>query len=569
MKKSIFVSAVLCIILAGCATSSQPSAPAPVPQANVEIHVELRAGRALQLGREAQTFNQAISGYRGEEIRPVDVWIVFRNDTLSNDITAGTSVNWITNMPAGLTARVREARKGSNRVILLVEGTSQDILNEAIKFNIPGSVLTRRTQDADFTSTQVKFEITQGSLNLTQSARAAAAAVNFVYVSGTVGAQFNAVDLRVNLTGSALKDAIDREVTVDWVTNCPTGITAVVRPAAAGATTLVLTLRGTPTVPNSDLVQVVIPSIVLGDVENFTVPNESIFWQILGGTVNAVQVSGSVDSAIIARDITVTLLGDVFSSNIAPGTTVTWITNMPSGLTARVKRVRANTNVGVITIAGTPTSESIDNLTLSIPAAVVNSRTNIPIADNPNTRFSISSVSRRISVNEVASGSSNPNWVGTQVGPLNIPVLPAVKDFQGLGLVTVRATAVERLGADNQYHWTGNTVNYGMLVEAAARLNAHAIINIVVDYTDSVEINTVTRELAADHSWSEDELEKISRGILKEERRGGVRFSIETSHVVTRTYIASALAIRYIDGLNFFEAEQARSRAAGETPARR
>jgi hypothetical protein len=355
-----------------------------------------------------------------------------------------------------------------------------------------------------------------------------------------------------------LKDEILKETPVDWVFNSPKGLTVSVQPAVAGAATLYLTLRGIPVEAKNEPVQVIIPARILGDVENFRVPNEIIWWRILGGSIGPVLINGSVDSAIMAKDVSITLMGDLFLSDMAPGASVNWITNLPQGLSARVKRVRANENFGVITVAGTPTEPSMDILAVSIPPSVVNSRTEVPLTVSMDARFAINANTRLITVTEDSGGSSNPNWMGTQIGPLNIPILPSIKDFQGLGLVTVRASAVEKLGADNQYHWTGETVNYGMLIEAAARLGAHAIINVVVDYTDKVEYKEVIRELAAEHEWSEDELDKFSRGILREIRKDNTRYTVETSHVITRTYIASALAIRYIDGLNFYEAERLR-----------
>ena len=561
MKKSIFLLAVFSIILAGCyITPPPPPAPTPVIRTALEITVELRPGGPLQLGPGEHTgFINAITGFRGEAIEPVDVLILFKNETLSGDIDAGTAVSWIPNMPQGMTARVREAKKGGNRIILLVEGKPSIILNEAMRFNIPGSVFTSRGQNVIFTSDQAKFEILQGSLNLSARSETTPAASNFEYINGSVGTKLDTVDLRVGLLGSSLKEAILKETPVDWVVNCPNGLSVTVQPVAAGAATLFLTVRGTPQEARNELVNVTIPSHLLGDVENFHVPNETIRWQILGGTITSVLISGSVDSAIIARDVNVTLMGDVFSLDMAPGTAVNWITNLPSGLTARVKRVRANERTGIITVAGSPAEPSVDVLAIAVPASAVKSRTVVPVIGNVDARFAINANTRQISVTEDYGGSSNPNWMGAQKGPLNIPILPTMKDFQGLGLVTVKANAVEKLGADNQYHWIGNTVNYGMLIEAAARLGAHAIINVVVDYTDSVEYREVVRELAMGHEWSEDELDKISRGILREMRKDGIHYSIETSHIVTRTYIASALAIKYIDGLNFYEAERLRS----------
>jgi hypothetical protein len=162
---------------------------------------------------------------------------------------------------------------------------------------------------------------------------------------------------------------------------------------------------------------------------------------------------------------------------------------------------------------------------------------------------------------DITGGSSIPNWLGAQKGPLNVPVLPAIKDFQAIGIITVKTQAVEKLGADNQYHWEGETVNYSMLIEEAKKLNAHAIINIVIDYTDKIQFIENITKLDSRHVWSHDEMDKISRGLLTESLTEEGRFAVEKSHVLTRTYSGSALAIKYIDGVNFFEVEQVRALA--------
>ena len=562
MKKIIApLLAIVLIMLAGCVT--EPAAPRPV-RLDRDIHVEIIAnGPLVLMPRDAGGPFQAINGIVGETIEPKDVIIHFRNEFIREDIKPGTPVNWISNMPQGLKAQIREAKRNSGKITITVEGEPRGILNEQMRFNIPGTVFSRG-QNVNFTSDEAKFEILQGSLNLADFNKPPAAAVNYVYISGSVGLQLNPVSLKVTLTGTELKSDIEKEIPVDLVVNAPEGLEISVQPAAAGATILFLSVEGTPTEAKNEAVKVEIPARLLGDVENFKVPNEVIQWHVLGGSIADVLIDGSVDSAIISKDIKLTLLGAVFAEDMAPGASVNWITNLPSGLSARVKQVRAKDSTGIITVSGTPLAISTDTVAMSIPSYSVVPGADLPVISNVYARFAINNNTRQISVTEVSGGSSNPNWIGVQRGPLNVPILPAVKDFQGVGLVSVKATSVEQLGADNQYHWTGQSVNYGMLIEAAQKLDAHAIINVVVDYNDSVEYREVIRELAPEHEWSDDELDKIARGILYELVKDEVRYSVERSHIITRTYIGSALAIRYVNGLEYYEAEQLRSM----TPAR-
>ena len=545
MKKSILFLFVSIAVFTGC----QTPAPAPVRQ-DLAARVTIRPGGPLAIGIEQIGHLQAISGIQGVRLEPTDVLITFRNARLREGFRPGTEVNWITNLPAGLTARIREANRGSNTIILLVEGVPQITLNEEMRFNFPHYVLDS-LQNFAFSSEDVKFEILQGSLELPPFAMPMPPPRNYIRIHGLVGTELPAFNFRINLVETALQTAILEETPVNWVVNRPAGLSISVQPASAGATTLFLTVTGTPQEAKTEAVRITIPGHVLGDVSNFTVPNELILWNVIGGTIQPVIISGSVGSAINTRDLTINLMGTEFSQDMAPGTVVNWVTNLPPGLTARVRRVRAGETTGVITVAGTPNIPSTDVLNIVVPGFALRDTATVSVITNVDARFAINDNTRIISFSQISDGTSNPNWMGPQIGPLNVPMLPPVKDFEGVGIVTVRAIAVERLGPDNQYHWSGERINYGRLMEEAQRLGAHAIINVVIDYTDNVEFMEVIRELAPEHEWSADELDKISRGILREIRRDNVRYSVETSHVITRTYIGSALAIRYISGTNF------------------
>ena len=554
MKKCKFlVLAAVIIVLVGCRTAPQQAAP-PL---DTDARVEIRPGTpfALEIARQVGPF-QAISGIQGVRIVPTDVIITFRNDRVREFVRPGTQVNWISNLPRGLTARVREAERGSNRIVILVEGKPEVTLNEPMAFHfLPGDL--QRSSVFTFRSLEAKFEILQGSLNLSEHTRPEVPAPDYILISGSVGTKLDTFDFRVNLTETALREAIVKERPIDWVVNSPEGLEITVQPALAGATVLYLTVQGTPQEVRNEAVRVTLPAHILGDVHNFNVPNELILWDIIGGSVDTVIINGSVDSAIISKDVRVNIMGTEFDQDMAPGTVVSsWISNLPQGLTARVRRVRADETTGIITVSGIPREVSTDIVKISIPASAVKRETAVDFMANVDARFAINDNTVITSVLEIDGGSSHPNWLSPQVGPLNVPALPPVKDFQGLGIVTVRTTAVHRLGADNEYNWTGQRVNYGMLIEEAQRLGAHGITNVVIDYTDHIERTEIIRELAFEHEWSDNELDKISRGILREIINNEGRFSVESSQVITRTYFGSALAIRYVEGTDFWAPAQ-------------
>jgi hypothetical protein len=271
--------------------------------------------------------------------------------------------------------------------------------------------------------------------------------------------------------------------------------------------------------------------------------------------VEKVIISGFVGFEINAKDVSIHLIGGGLRDDIPPGAAVDWITNMPAGLNARIKTAKAGEPVISLTVSGTPRNESQEVLKITIPVDVLDRDSSFTAGISQEVRFSIGSA-RQWQYGGIASGSSNPYWLGDQTGPLNVPMLPAIKDFEGLGIVSVTSQTVEKLGADNQYHWSGETVNYGKLMLEAKKLGAHAIINVVIDYEDIIENNKIIRDLEADHVWTGDELEKINQGIIKEKTEDGRRFVEENTRVITRTYTGTALAIRYINGLNFLEAQK-------------
>ncbi|MDR3248741.1 MAG: hypothetical protein LBT39_08135, partial [Treponema sp.] len=409
MKRiAVLLSAVL-VLLAGCTTppvAPRPVAPPPVVQEDFSIDIEIREGFPLELEvEEVAVPYQAISGLRGIALKPKDVVITFRGDTLADDIEAGTPIYWISNLPAGLIARAREATKGSNTITILVEGTPEITRNESINLSISGSYLASG-QYRDIISDQAKFEILQGSLSLTDHEEVQGPVVDYIYIDGSLGTALTPVDIEISLVETALEEAIEEETPVDWVTNLPSGLSASVQPAYAGATTLYLSIQGTPKAAKNEVVHVVVPANYLGDIENFAVPNETILWRIQGASVRTILIDGSVGSAITSKDLRITLSGAQFAEDLAPGTVVSWINNLPAGLTARVKQVRAKENTAIITVSGTPVVISSAVLSATIPASVLTSDTAVPVVSNVEALFAINDNTRQISTADVSGSSS-------------------------------------------------------------------------------------------------------------------------------------------------------------------
>jgi uncharacterized protein YbjQ (UPF0145 family) len=95
-------------------------------------------------------------------------------------------------------------------------------------------------------------------------------------------------------------------------------------------------------------------------------------------------------------------------------------------------------------------------------------------------------------------------------------------------------------------HEIGDGITYGKLMAEARRLNAHAIINIVVDWDDVITETTIRRHVEANHVDTRSEaIRKQNKLISVEPDPNGGLIYVETVRVTNRTYTGIALAIQY------------------------
>ena len=101
-------------------------------------------------------------------------------------------------------------------------------------------------------------------------------------------------------------------------------------------------------------------------------------------------ISGKVNEAIAATDVTITLDGEKFK-DVAVGDEVSGWFNLPAGLTAKVKEQTSYSRELVITISGTPTATSADAITVTIPKdkLLANNTTDLTVLSNPKAVYSI------------------------------------------------------------------------------------------------------------------------------------------------------------------------------------
>ena len=104
-------------------------------------------------------------------------------------------------------------------------------------------------------------------------------------------------------------------------------------------------------------------------------------------------ISGKVNKAIAATDVTITLDGEKFK-DVAVGDDVSGWFNLPAGLTAKVKELSDTDGYHgtlTVTISGTPTATSAAAITVTIPKdkLYANNTTDLTVLSNPKAVYNI------------------------------------------------------------------------------------------------------------------------------------------------------------------------------------
>ena len=101
-------------------------------------------------------------------------------------------------------------------------------------------------------------------------------------------------------------------------------------------------------------------------------------------------ISGKVNEAIAATDVTITLDGEKFK-DVAVGDDVSAWFNLPAGLTAKVKELNSLENGLTVTISGTPTATSAAAITVTIPKdkLLANGTADLTVLSNPKAVYNI------------------------------------------------------------------------------------------------------------------------------------------------------------------------------------
>lgn len=105
---------------------------------------------------------------------------------------------------------------------------------------------------------------------------------------------------------------------------------------------------------------------------------------IYSAAVRNVSVNGTIGTAITETQVVIDLTNDTFVSALSGN----WITNLPAGLSQSVSC--GGTTMAIITISGTPTAASTEQIAITIPEdqLIVNTE-DLTVTENANAKYSI------------------------------------------------------------------------------------------------------------------------------------------------------------------------------------
>jgi hypothetical protein len=388
---------------------------------------------------------------------------------------------------------------------------------------------------------------------------------NTKIIGGTQYSRIVPKDITIRLIETSIQVPIRNggDVT-DWFLNIPKGLSAKARsvdPEAkyaveADATEILITISGVPEQTINQPIKINIPYQITNRLWDFHIPpNDDLRFEVYGVAVAPVVIGGAVNREIDPKTFPITFGGTILADSIAQDTDITsWFTNIPRGLKALVAEDTVPVSQGQqtlrVTVSGRPANQTKENVLIKIPANITTSNIvlEVPIRDDVTRTYDIGSFSSVTADNiELRTGT---NWRGEQPQwGLIGPDVFKLKDFSAVGIIQITAQTVYQIGKDGLYHWTGDPITYGKLMAEAQNLNAHAIIDVVIDHNDVVNETIERRHVEAGHVNTPIEVTMFAQGSLKAEPdlndpNGGQIYEERVS-VTTRTWTGTALAITY------------------------
>jgi hypothetical protein len=414
-------------------------------------------------------------------------------------------------------------------------------------------------------------------------------------IGGTLGSKITAKDITIRLIDTSIQIPIkDNQDISEWFRNMPRGLTARAHAvnreakyaAEKGAKQITVTIEGIPLQTINQPIKILVPYDVLNRAWDFVIPpNSDLRFEVYGVDIADIVVGGAVNREIDPKTFQIKIGGTVLANTIPLNTDVSsWFTNLPRGLKAVIteealpltaeqkqspvipaaqKQITSifpvnkpvppaaavRQQIVTVTISGRPVNQVNEQMKVTIPAGITASNIVLTIPPRDNVRYDIGSYSV-VSVDDVELRTGT-NWKG--VSPswgLTGPQVFKLKDFTPAGIIQIQAVSTYKIGADGEFHWTGNSITYGNLMAEARRLNAHAIIDVVIDSDDQISETIERRHIEANHKPSELELIKMEKGIITIEKDASVNdpdavIYVERIRETKRTWTGTALAIQY------------------------
>jgi hypothetical protein len=379
-------------------------------------------------------------------------------------------------------------------------------------------------------------------------------------IGGTLGSKIVPKDITITLIDTSIQVPIKNGADVtDWFLNIPYGLRATAHALDPGAqyaadkgeTRIIITIDGIPEQAVNQAIWIRVPYEVTNRSWDFHIPpSEDRRFEIYGVDVTPVVVGGAVNRDIDSKTFKIIFGGTKLTAGIAQDTDISsWFTNLPQGLKAVVAEDAVPAAAGqqslAVTISGRPDARINEKMLVRVPADITTANIVLEIPPSGKAMYDIGSYSSSLANDvELRTGT---NWRGPVQGwGLVGPDVTRVKDFTAVGIIQIETESVYAIGADGEYHWTGDTISYSDLMAEARRIDAHAIIDVVIDSRDTVNETTERRHIEAGHVPTALEAAKIDKGLIRQEAdpNGGTIY-VEAISEITRTWTGTALAIRY------------------------
>jgi hypothetical protein len=398
-------------------------------------------------------------------------------------------------------------------------------------------------------------------------------------IGGTLGTKIAPKDITIALIDTSIQVPIkNKQDMTDWFLNIPYGLKATAHAsdpeakfaADKGATQIIVTIEGTPEQTINQPIKIRVPYEVTNRSWDFHIPpNEDRRFEVYGVDVAPIVVGGAVNRDIDSKTFRIKFGGTKLAEGLALDTDISsWFANLPRGLKAVVAEETVPATEGqqalAITISGRPTIQVNEKIQIQIPADITTANMILEVPPSEKAMYDIGSYSS-VPANDLELRTGT-NWKGVIEGwGLAGPEVYKVKDFTAVGIIQVETESVYAIGVDCEYHWTGDTISYGDLMTEARILDAHAIIDVVIDSKDEVNETTEKRHIEAGHVPTGLEAIKINKKLITTEPdpNGGTIY-VEKITVIRRTWTGTALAIRYAPS---YEPSVGDGRSTGYVPS--